>query len=130
MRESWEMARILLAEDDTTMRTFLAKALERAGHEVFAVGDGLEALAAAKAVQFDLLVADVVMPSLDGFQLAARARVPHPELQVMFITGFAAVTLRVQDQELRGSKVLSKPFHLRELVDQVNEVLKQKANAL
>ncbi len=69
------MARILLAEDDTTMRVFLAKASERAGHEVFAVGDGLEALAAAKAVQFDLLVADVVMPSLDGFQLAARARV-------------------------------------------------------
>ncbi|MEE8283606.1 MAG: response regulator, partial [Alphaproteobacteria bacterium] len=117
------MARILLAEDDTTMRIFLAKALERAGHEVFAVGDGLEALAAAKAVQFDLLVADVVMPSLDGFQLATRARASHPELQVMFITGFAAVTLRAQDQELRGSKVLSKPFHLRELVDQVNDVL-------
>ncbi|MCZ6847953.1 MAG: response regulator, partial [Alphaproteobacteria bacterium] len=92
------MARILLAEDDTTMRTFLAKALERAGHEVFAVGDGLEALAASKAVQFDLLVADVVMPSLDGFQLATRARASHPELRVMFITGFAAVTLRAQDQ--------------------------------
>ena len=130
MRESWDMARILLAEDDTTMRTFLAKALERAGHEVFAVGDGLEALAAAKAVQFDLLVADVVMPSLDGFQLATRARASHPELRVMFITGFAAVTLRAQDQELRGSKVLSKPFHLRELVDQVNDVLNQNASAL
>jgi two-component system cell cycle response regulator CpdR len=124
------MARILLAEDDTTMRTFLAKALERAGHEVFAVGDGLEALAAAKAVQFDLLVADVVMPSLDGFQLAARARVTHPELQVMFITGFAAVTLRAREQELRGSKVLSKPFHLRELVAQVEDVLRQPAATL
>jgi two-component system cell cycle response regulator CpdR len=44
------VSRILLAEDDTTLRTFLAKALERAGHEVFAVGDGLEALAAAKTV--------------------------------------------------------------------------------
>jgi two-component system cell cycle response regulator CpdR len=90
------MARILLAEDDTT-------------------------------IQFDLLVADVVMPSLDGFQLAARARVTHPELQVMFITGFAAVTLRAREQELRGSKVLSKPFHLRELVEQVEDVLRQPA---
>jgi two-component system cell cycle response regulator CpdR len=51
------MSRILLAEDDATMRIFLAKALERAGHDVFAVGDGLEALSASKAVQFDLLVA-------------------------------------------------------------------------
>lgn len=49
------------------MRVFLTKALQRAGHDVFAVGDGLEALAASKTVQFDLLVADVVMPSLDGF---------------------------------------------------------------
>lgn len=124
------MARILLAEDDTTMRTFLAKALERAGHDLFAVGDGLEALAAARAVQFDLLVADVVMPSLDGFQLAARARLVHPDLQVMFITGFAAVTLRGRDQELRGAKVLSKPFHLRELVDRVEEILANKQPAM
>ena len=124
------MSRILLAEDDATMRIFLAKALERAGHDVFAVGDGLEALSASKAVQFDLLVADVVMPSLDGFQLAARARISHPELQVMFIAGFAAVMLRGRDQELRGTKVLSKPFHLRELVDRVEEILKKQASTV
>ena len=117
------MSRILLAEDDTTLRVFLAKALERAGHDVFSVGDGLEALAAAKTVQFDLLVADVVMPSLDGFQLAARARSAHPDLKVMFITGFAAVSLRGRDAELAGARVLSKPFHLRELVDRVHDVL-------
>ncbi|MGY9005410.1 MAG: hypothetical protein ACKVJQ_04820 [Alphaproteobacteria bacterium] len=68
------------------------------------------------------------MPSLDGFQLAARARISHPELQVMFITGFAAVMLRGRDQELRGTKVLSKPFHLRELVDRVEEILKKQAS--
>lgn len=120
------MSRILLAEDDTTMRVFLAKALERAGHDVFAVGDGLEALAAAKAVQFDLLVADVVMPSLDGFQLAARARASHPELKVMFITGFAAVSLKARDASFSGAKVLSKPFHLRELVDRVEVMLREQ----
>lgn len=120
------MSRILLAEDDTTMRVFLAKALERAGHDVFAVGDGLEALAAAKAVQFDLLVADVVMPSLDGFQLAARARASHPELKVMFITGFAAVSLKARDAAFSGAKVLSKPFHLRELVDRVEVMLREQ----
>jgi two-component system cell cycle response regulator CpdR len=124
------MSRILLAEDDTTMRVFLTKALERAGHEVFAVGDGLEALAAARAVQFDLLVTDVVMPSLDGFQVAGRAREACPDLKVMFITGFAAVTLRGRDRELKGAKLLSKPFHLRELVDRVDNFLKEPATAL
>ncbi len=124
------MARILLAEDDTTLRTFLAKALERAGHEIVAVGDGHQALGKAKAECFDLLLADVVMPSLDGFQLASRARVLHPDLQVMFITGFAAVTLDARERELRGSKILSKPFHLRELVEQVNDLLKKRADAV
>ena len=124
------MARILLAEDDTTLRTFLAKALKRAGHEISAVDDGLEALAKAKAEHFDLLIADVVMPSLDGFQLASRARALRPDLKVMFITGFAAVTLAARERELRGSKVLSKPFHLRQLVDQVNDLLKKRADAI
>ncbi len=124
------MARILLAEDDTTLRTFLAKALERAGHEIVAVGDGYQALGKAKAERFDLLLADVVMPSLDGFQLASRARVLHPDLQVMFITGFAAVTLNARERELRGSKILSKPFHLRELVEHVNDLLKKRADAV
>ncbi len=120
------MSRILLAEDDTTLRVFLAKALERAGHDVFAVGDGLEALAAARTVQFDLMVADVVMPSLDGFQLAARARSAHPDLKVMFITGFAAVSLKARDEGFAEAKVLSKPFHLRELVERVDAMLKAR----
>ncbi len=117
------MARILLAEDDTTLRSFLARALERAGHEVFATGDGLAALEAARAVRFDMLVADVVIPSLDGFQLASRARAVHPALKVMFITGFAAVALRGREQDLRGVEVLSKPFHLRDLVARIDHVL-------
>jgi two-component system cell cycle response regulator CpdR len=77
-----------------------------------------------------MLVADVVMPSLDGFQLAARARASHPDLRVMFITGFAAVSLRGRDAEFSGAKVLSKPFHLRELVDRVHEVLHARTSAL
>ena len=118
------MGRILLAEDDHTMRTFLARALERAGHEVFAVADGMEALEAVRAGPFDLLVADIVMPSMDGFQLAERAEAAVPGLKVMFITGFAAVALRGRDAVRHGAKVLSKPFHLRELVEQVDQMLK------
>jgi two-component system cell cycle response regulator CpdR len=117
------MARILLAEDDDNMRAFLARALERAGHVVSAVGDGAAALALAGSGQFDLLLADVVMPGLDGIELARRASVLLPELRIMFITGFAAVALNQPGFARRQPRVLAKPFHLRQLVDEVDKVL-------
>jgi two-component system cell cycle response regulator CpdR len=125
------MSRILLAEDDSTMRIFLSKALTRAGHRVAAVDDGLKALDEVQAERFDLLIADIVMPSLDGFQLAAKAKSHQPGLKVMFITGFAAVTLANRDGAPRAlreavgtdARVLSKPFHLRDLVDEVEKIL-------
>ncbi|RMD64184.1 MAG: response regulator [Alphaproteobacteria bacterium] len=117
------MAHILLAEDDNSMREFLAKALRRAGHEVVAVGDGLDALAQMDDGHFDLLLADVVMPGLDGIEVARRATKKQPGLKVMFITGFAAVALRAREQSPKDARVLSKPFHLRDLVDQVDVML-------
>ena len=117
------MAQILLAEDDDSMREFLARALRRAGHEVVAVGDGLDALSHLGEDQFDLLLADVVMPGLDGIELARRAAKEQPGLKVMFITGFAAVALKAKEQTPKGTRVLSKPFHLRDLVNQVDRML-------
>lgn len=117
------MAQILLAEDDTSMREFLARALGRAGHDVVPVGDGLDALAQLADTPFDLLLADVVMPGLDGIELARRAAKKQPGIKVMFITGFAAVALRAREQSPRDARVLSKPFHLRDLVDQVDLML-------
>lgn len=118
------MARILLAEDDPSMRIFLARALERAGHAVVPAADGEAALAAlADEPGFDLLIADIVMPGLDGIELARQASQAAPGLKVMFITGFAAVTLGGRHVAPRGAKVLSKPFHLRDLVEEVNVVL-------
>jgi two-component system, cell cycle response regulator CpdR len=117
------MARILLAEDDDNMRTFLARALERAGHQVSAVGDGDAALALASDSDFDLLLADVVMPGIDGIELARRVSALLPELRIMFITGFAAVALNQPGFARRQPRVLAKPFHLRQLVDEVDKVL-------
>ena len=117
------MAQILLAEDDSSMRKFLAKALRRAGHEVVAVGDGLDALEALNNEQADLLLADVVMPGLDGIELARRAAKEQPGIKVMFITGFAAVALKARDESPRGARVLSKPFHLKDLVEEVGAML-------
>ena len=117
------MARILLAEDDDNMRVFLKRALERAGHQVSAVGDGEAALTLAGGGAFDLLLADVVMPGIDGIELARRASALLPDLRIMFITGFAAVALNQAGFTRRQPRVLAKPFHLRQLVNEVDKVL-------
>jgi two-component system cell cycle response regulator CpdR len=118
------MARILLAEDDDNMRRFLERALVRAGYDVEAVSDGESALARAKQTAFDLLVADVVMPGLDGIELARRVSAMLPDLRVMFITGFAAVAMNAPYSGRREPKILTKPFHLRQLVAEVAKVLR------
>lgn len=118
------MQRILLAEDDETMRRFLVKALERAGYKVLACADGAEAFARLKEEPFTLLLTDIVMPEMDGIELARRASELDPELKIMFITGFAAVALNAaREGTSPEAKVLSKPFHLRDLVDEVERLL-------
>ena len=88
------MIRILLAEDDTAMRQYLERALERAGYSVTAVDRGTAALPLIEQERFDLLLTDIVMPEMDGIELAQRAGAIAPDMRVMFITGFAAVTLK------------------------------------
>jgi two-component system cell cycle response regulator CpdR len=117
------MARILLAEDDDDMRRFLARALERAGHEVSAFAEGASAFEGLKAAVFDLLLTDIVMPEMDGIELARRAAAQDPDLKIMFITGFAAVALHPDSQAPKDAKILSKPFHLRDLVSEIDRLV-------
>ena len=119
------MARILLAEDDDSMRRFLASALERAGHEVVSCADGEEGLDTLhdQPKDFDLLLTDIVMPGVDGIELARRAAEADASLKIMFITGFAAVALNPGSSAPKDAKVLSKPFHLRDLVAEVERVM-------
>lgn len=116
------MIRILLAEDDDVMRQYLVRALERSGYAVSAVDRGTAALALIKAGErFELLLTDIVMPEMDGIELAQKATIIVPDLRVMFITGFSAVSLKA-GQAMPNAKVLSKPFHLRDLVLEVDRM--------
>ena len=118
------MANILLAEDDSSMRQFLTAALERAGHRVDPCKNGLDALHAAENEKsYDLLLADIVMPGIDGIELSQRVSTLIPGIRVMFITGFAGVAVGAQNEQQPHAKILSKPFHLNDLVDQVQTVL-------
>lgn len=115
------MTRILLAEDDASMRIYLQRALERSGYQVVAVDRGTAALPLLEPGAFDLLLTDIVMPEMDGIELAQRAAEIDPELRVMFITGFAAVALK-PGRTPPDAKILSKPFHLRELVGEIDRL--------
>lgn len=115
--------RILLAEDDVSMRGFLARALERAGYEVISFDNGADALSRLREEPFTLLLTDIVMPRMDGIELARRASELDPDLKIMFITGFAAVTLNSELAAPKDARVLSKPFHLKDLVNEIDKLL-------
>ncbi len=117
------MTKILLAEDDNDMRGFLVRALENAGYEVISYDNGLSAYNRLCEESVTLLLTDIVMPEMDGIELARRATELDPDLRVMFITGFAAVALNPDSEAPKDAKVLSKPFHLRDLVDEVEKML-------
>src|SRR5512145_2729280 len=115
--------RILLAEDDDSMRGFIERALVKAGYEVTSFANGEEAYARLQQEPFTLLLTDIVMPRMDGIELARRASDIDPDLKIMFITGFAAVTLGEERGVLNDARVLSKPFHLRDLVREIDRLL-------
>jgi two-component system cell cycle response regulator CpdR len=116
--------RILLAEDEEAMRAYLERALTNAGYSVSAVDRGTDAVPLLETGDYDLLLSDIVMPEMDGIELAQRCAEISPRTKVMFITGFAAVSLRAS-REQPAAKVLSKPFHLRDLVLEVERVFEE-----
>ncbi|MEM7703523.1 MAG: response regulator [Pseudomonadota bacterium] len=120
--------RILLAEDEEAMRAYLARALNNAGYRVETVDRGTDAIPLLESQDFDLLLSDIVMPEMDGIELAQRCAEISPRTKVMFITGFAAVSLRAS-REQPQAKVLSKPFHLRDLVLEVERVFEEQREA-
>ena len=117
--------KILLAEDDPAMRSYLERALHNAGFAVDSVDRGTAALPLLESEVYDLLLSDIVMPEMDGIELAQKCNEISPDTRVMFITGFAAVTLKAS-REQPQAKILSKPFHLRDLVLEVERVLSDR----
>lgn len=117
------MASILLAEDDKAVREFVARALRQDGHDITAVGDGQQALNALQSGRFDMLLADIVMPQLDGIALALKAAKDYPDLPVLLMTGYAAERQRAHNLDALIQDVITKPFTLQEIRDAVKKML-------
>ena len=119
------MARILIAEDEEALRAFVARALAEAGHEVSAAPDGAEALEilARRRGGFDLLLADIKMPVMDGIALALAAARDHPDLIILLMTGYADQRERASGLPSLIHDVVQKPFTLAEIRAAVKEAL-------
>ena len=117
------MARILVAEDETTVREFVARALGLAGHQVTTVADGGAALEALDGASFDLLLTDIVMPVMDGIALALRVARDRPGLKVLLMSGYPKERQRAHNIDVLVHEVLAKPFTLDELQKAVARAL-------
>ena len=106
---------ILVAEDDPTVQSFISRALTQRGYQVSAVDDGLEALEALRSQSFDLLVADIVMPGLDGIGLALKVTREWPDLPILLVTGYPLEHARARNLNELISEVISKPFTLQQI---------------
>jgi two-component system, cell cycle response regulator CpdR len=117
------MVRILLADDEAPTRDLVRRALESDGHSVTVTQDGPEALENILTGTFDLMVTDVHMPGLDGLALAERAGAAHPELCVLFMSGFPEELAKAKAIKVKRVGVLSKPFTLEQMKAAVRALL-------
>src|SRR3546814_19779997 len=106
------MARILVAEDDTAVKSFVSRALAHRGHRVTSVEDGVQALEALDGDSFDLLITDIVMPSLDGIGLATKVAKDFPSLPVLLMTGYSAARQRPPNTRAPLCHVTPQPLTL------------------
>ncbi|MFN3459309.1 MAG: response regulator, partial [Novosphingobium sp.] len=117
--------RILLVEDEDTVRAVAERALVRQGYEVTTAADGEEGLEAIGKGKFDLVVSDVVMPTMDGPAMAREIRALRPELPFLFMSGYAEEQLR-REIDIPNMHFLAKPFSVQQICGAVETVLRAR----
>lgn len=117
--------RLLLVEDEPFVRKLLARFLRDAGYEIVEASSGEEALQKAEAIEyaFDLLVTDVVMPGINGCELASKLKEKRSDLQVLFVSGYALDVLQQRNQSVSAENLLSKPVRRNDLLAAVHRLL-------
>jgi DNA-binding response OmpR family regulator len=112
--------RILVVEDDVQLAKQVASALTEAGHDSVIVHNGERALDKAKETPFDLIMLDIILPGMDGFDILRHLRSHHMASRVLMLTARGEVKDRVTGLQLGADDYLPKPFVMRELVARVN----------
>lgn len=120
------MARILVADDEQGVRDFVSRALTMHGHSVRTASDGAEAADLASRHMFDVLVADIRMPIMDGISLALSLRTEQPEIKILLMTGYSSELQRAHNIGSIIDGILSKPFTLDKLLDSVQHLFHEE----
>ena len=121
--------RLLLVDDEENLRSMLDAALRHSGFDVVPVGSGREALEAVKAERPEVIVLDVMLPDIDGFEVCRRLRTEGDRTPVLFLTARDATEDTVRGLTLGGDDYLVKPFSLEELVARIGSVLRRTGTA-
>ncbi len=116
---------LLVVDDEENLRTMLSAALRHHGFEITAASNGREALAAVEETKPDLVILDVMMPDLDGFEVCRRLRADDNHTPVLFLTARDSTEDKVRGLTLGGDDYLEKPFSLDELVARATAVLRR-----
>lgn len=120
---------ILLVEDDATLSMIISDTLERDGFKVIVAPDGEKGLLRFAKDHPDLVVADVMMPLLDGFEMARRIRQSDPNVPILFLTAKSEIDDIVTGFELGGNDYLKKPFKMLELIVRIKALLRRNVVA-
>jgi two-component system cell cycle response regulator CpdR len=118
------MSRILIVDQNQTTSDYISGRLKKAGYSVSVKDNALDAWRAASTGLYSVLMINIVMPGIDAFVMAQRALQENPDLQIIFITGFAAVAMD-NFVAMTQAPVTSKPFHLRDIAVRVRYLLGQ-----
>jgi DNA-binding response OmpR family regulator len=118
---------ILLAEDEETLAIGLEYNLKEEGYDVVRASDGVEAVERFDPEKIDLVILDIMMPRMDGFEVAENLRERSPRIPIMMLTARSAPADRVRGLEIGADDYLVKPFHLEELLLRVRGMLRRKS---
>ena len=118
--------RILIAEDEAISLKHLTYALEKEGYTVTGVKDGIEAFSLFEKNAYDVIIADIKMPGMDGLTLLDKIKAKDPETEVIIITGFGSIESAVAAMKKGASEYVTKPFNLDELNIKIRKVLEKK----
>jgi CheY-like chemotaxis protein len=130
MNRGWSLAKILVVDDDPVMQMTVQRVLEQAGHAVVVAEDGAKGLARFQTEGFDLLVLDIFMPGMDGFETMRRVLQQRPELPIIMTSGRSHTPESMQEPDyltmatkLGAIRALPKPFKPAALVAMVADCL-------
>ncbi|MDZ7761215.1 MAG: response regulator transcription factor [Desulfovermiculus sp.] len=119
-------SRILVVEDEKSLALGLEFNLQQEGFEVVRAADGRQAMDCVHEHTFDLIILDIMLPFMDGFEVARRIREQSPQMPILMLTAKTSVTDRIQGLETGADDYLTKPFHLTELMLRIQGMLKRK----